>query len=72
MLDLGNRYVQQLHEMVTKIFPTRFNREPDNFLTFVEHVLERKIKAGWDRTALSIMDISMGPPMAPNVYNVVE
>lgn len=50
VLDLGNRYGQQLHEMITKPFPTKFDGEPENCLTFIEHVLERSIKARWDRT----------------------
>ena len=58
--------------MITKPFPTKFNGEPDNFLTFIKHVLERVIKAGWNRTAASILDIPMGPPTAPDICNKVE
>lgn len=46
VLDLGNRYGQQVHEIITKPFPTKFDGEPDNCLKFIEHVLERTIKAG--------------------------
>ena len=58
--------------MITKPFLTKFDGEPDNCLTFIEHVLERVIKAGWDRTAASILDIPIGTPTAPDLCNVVE
>ena len=58
--------------MITKPFPTKFDGEPDNCLTFIEHVLERVIKAGWDRTVASILDIPIGTLTAPDLCNVVE
>ena len=58
--------------MVTRLFPIRFDGESNNCLSFVEHVLERATKLGWNQMAISIIGIPIGPPIVLDVCNVVE